>query len=255
MAPGSKLSTLAWWGDVTLGADLGIGDATTDEAYAAIDWLQGRQDAIERRLTAGTWPGREPSGWRCSTCPALAGGPVLPARGTRLLRDGKKGKLQIEYGLLADRRAAGRGPGVRGQHRRPAAFTEILDVVHGEFGLRKMIMVGDRGMITSAASARSANWTPGTGGSPRCAPAIRKLMAEGGPLQLSCSMSRTSPRSAPEFPASGWSPAATPPWQRSAPQARGPARRHREAARPDRRRVAAGQLAAPPKSAPKPARS
>jgi hypothetical protein len=50
VAPGSKLSTLAWWGDVTLGADLGIGDATTDEIYAAMDWLQSGQDAIERKL-------------------------------------------------------------------------------------------------------------------------------------------------------------------------------------------------------------
>jgi len=50
VAPGSKLSTLAWWGDVTLGADLGIAAATTDEVYAAMDWLQGRQDAIEARL-------------------------------------------------------------------------------------------------------------------------------------------------------------------------------------------------------------
>jgi hypothetical protein len=48
--PGSKLSTLAWWGDVTLGTDLGIADATTDEAYAAMDWLQGRQEAIEKKL-------------------------------------------------------------------------------------------------------------------------------------------------------------------------------------------------------------
>jgi hypothetical protein len=48
--PGSKLSTLAWWGDVTLGTDLGIEDATTDEAYAAMDWLQSRQDAIEAKL-------------------------------------------------------------------------------------------------------------------------------------------------------------------------------------------------------------
>jgi hypothetical protein len=46
IAPGSKLSTLAWWGDVTLGADLGIEHATTDEAYAAMDWLAARQDAV-----------------------------------------------------------------------------------------------------------------------------------------------------------------------------------------------------------------
>src|SRR6266704_1082378 len=50
VAPGSKLSTLAWWGDATLGPDLGIGDATTDEIYAAMDWLAARQDAIERKL-------------------------------------------------------------------------------------------------------------------------------------------------------------------------------------------------------------
>ena len=48
--PGSKLSTPAWWHDTTLGADLGIEDATTDEAYAAMDWLQERQEAIEARL-------------------------------------------------------------------------------------------------------------------------------------------------------------------------------------------------------------
>src|SRR6266700_1590820 len=48
--PGSKLSTLTWWPDVTLGADLGVDGATTDEVYAAMDWLEQRQDAIEARL-------------------------------------------------------------------------------------------------------------------------------------------------------------------------------------------------------------
>ncbi len=46
--PGSKLSTLTWWSDTTLGTDLGVADASTDEVYAAMDWLQGRQDAIEK---------------------------------------------------------------------------------------------------------------------------------------------------------------------------------------------------------------
>ena len=44
--PGSKLSTIAWWADVTLGPDLGIEHATTDDAYAAMDWLQARQELI-----------------------------------------------------------------------------------------------------------------------------------------------------------------------------------------------------------------
>ena len=153
VAPGSKLSTLAWWGDTTLGADLGIGDATTDEAYAAMDWLAARQDAIERKLARRHLaPAANParmalfdlsSSWlegRC--CPLGANG---------YSRDGKKGTVQIEYGLLTD--PEGRPVAVRvfeGNTADPAAFTEILDAVHGEFGLRKMVMAGDRGMITSA---------------------------------------------------------------------------------------------------------
>jgi hypothetical protein len=50
--PGSKLSTLAWWDDTTLGADLGVADASTDDIYAAMDWLGGQQDSIEAQLAA-----------------------------------------------------------------------------------------------------------------------------------------------------------------------------------------------------------
>ena len=189
VAPGSKLSTLAWWGDTTLGADLGIGDATTDEAYAAMDWLAARQDAIERKLARRHLaPAANPSrmalfdlssSWlegRC--CP-------LGARGYS--RDGKKGNIQIEYGLLTD--PEGRPVAVRvfeGNTADPAAFTEILDAVHGEFGLRKMVMVGDRGMITSAriGAIRELDGKYGWITALR-APAIRKLMADDGPLQLS----------------------------------------------------------------------
>src|SRR6202041_3521193 len=73
----------------------------------------------------------------------------LAARGYS--RDGRKGKLQIEYGLLTDpegRPVAVRGfPGSTGD---PGAFTAIVAVVRKKFGLAEMVMVGDRGMITSA---------------------------------------------------------------------------------------------------------
>ena len=46
VAPASKLSTLTWWDDTTLGADLSVAAASTDQVYAAMDWLAGRQDAI-----------------------------------------------------------------------------------------------------------------------------------------------------------------------------------------------------------------
>jgi len=189
VAPGSKLSTIAWWGDVTLGADLGIEDATTDEAYAAMDWLQSRQDAIEgklarRHLAPEANPQRMAlfdlsSSWlEGSRCP-------LGARGYS--RDGKKGNVQIEYGLLTD--PEGRPVAVRvleGNTAGPAAFTEIADVVKNTFGLKKMVMAGDRGMITSARIEALKElddkyaWITALR-----APAIRKLMADDGPLQLS----------------------------------------------------------------------
>ena len=227
--PGSKLSTLTWWTDTTLGADLGVADASTDDIYAAMDWLGHRQDAIEaglarRHLAPAANPARMAlfdlsSSWLEGTrCP-------LAARGYS--RDGKKGKLQIEYGLLTD--PAGRPVAVRvfpGSTGDPAAFTAIVDVVRKKFGLQDMVMVGDRGMITSArieamnqARRRDpASRTP-TGGSPRCAPPPSK---GSWPTTARCSSpystSRTSPRSPPlTSPASGSSPAATRSWPPTGP--------------------------------------
>src|SRR5271169_1001017 len=115
----------------------------------------------------------------------------LAARGYS--RDGKKGKLQIEYGLLTD--PAGRPVAVRvfpGNTGDPAAFTEIVKVVREKFRLKQMVMVGNRGMITSA-RIRALNQEEGAAEHPDPygwitalrAPAIKKLMADDGPLQLS----------------------------------------------------------------------
>src|SRR5258706_102993 len=76
--------------------------------------------------------------------------------GTRSLafghsRDGKRGKPQIEYGLLTDNQ--GRPVAVRvlaGSTGDPTAFVQAVDVVREKFGITEVVMVGDRGMITSA---------------------------------------------------------------------------------------------------------
>jgi hypothetical protein len=193
--PGSKLATLTWWADTTLGADLGVAGASTDDIYAAMDWLGGRQDAIEaglarRHLAPQPNPSRMAlfdlsSSWlEGSHCP-------LAARGYS--RDGKKGTLQIEYGLLTD--PAGRPVAVRvfpGNTGDPGAFTAIVDVVREKFGLEQMVMVGDRGMITSARIQALNQLEDGTQRPDAYgwitalrAPAIKKLMADDGPLQLS----------------------------------------------------------------------
>jgi len=183
-APKTKLATLAWWDDVTLGPDLGISDVPRDRVYEAMDWLLGRQDEIEaelarRHLRSGgiamfdlssSWV----EGSRCE----------LAARGYS--RDGKKGREQIEYGLLTD--PEGRPVAIRvfpGNTADPAAFTGAVETVRGKFGLDDLVMVGDRGMITSARiralkEAGGLSWIT-------ClrAPALKKLMADDGPLQLS----------------------------------------------------------------------
>ena len=195
VAPASKLATLTWWDDITLGADLGVAGASTDEIYAAMDWLVDRQDAIEASWPPGTWPRRRTRrGWRCSTCPSSwLDGTQCPLAARGYSRDGKKGLLQIEYGLLTD--PAGRPVAVRvlpGNTADPTAFTAIVTVVRDKFGLAKMVMVGDRGMITTARIAALNQQEDGTARpdpygwiTALRAPAIKKLMADDGPLQMS----------------------------------------------------------------------
>lgn len=182
--PKPKLSTLAWWDDVTLGVDLGVAGAARDEVYQAMDWLGARQDAIEAQLAARHLAEGGMAMFDLSSSWMEGGHCELAARGYS--RDGKKGKLQIEYGLLTD--PDGRPVAIRvfpGNTADPTAFIEAVDVVRDKFGLRQLTLVGDRGMITSARidalrDLGGLSWIT-------ClrAPAIKALAADDGPLQMS----------------------------------------------------------------------
>jgi hypothetical protein len=185
--PGSKLATTRWWADTTLAADLGVADATTDEVYAAMDWLVARQDSVERKLVRTHLSGAAnpdrlalfdlSSSWVTGRCCPLA------ARGYS--RDGKKGLPQIEYGLLTD--PAGRPVAVRvfpGNTADPTAFSTIAAAVKDTFKLTDMVMVAGRGMITSARVQElrdlgGLGWVTALR-----APAIAALAADNGPLQM-----------------------------------------------------------------------
>ncbi|MDR3660162.1 MAG: hypothetical protein P4L86_07115 [Mycobacterium sp.] len=193
--PASKLATAAWWPDVTLGPDLDVAGATTDEIYAAMDWLLERQDAIEAKLAAKHLrPEVNPSrmalfdltsSWVTGRCCELA------ARGYS--RDGKKGCEQIEYGILTD--PDRRPVAVRvfdGNTADPVAFTEIVPVIRDTFGLENLVLVGDRGMITTARidALRELNDDPDTATdfgwiTALRAPEVAKLARDDGPLQMS----------------------------------------------------------------------
>jgi len=190
LRPASKLSTLSWWADSTLGADLGVTDASTDEVYQAMDWLLARQDRIEATLAA--WhlaPANNPAGMALfDLSSSWVEGTHCPLAARGYSRDGRKGSAQIEYGLLTD--PEGRPVAIRvfaGDTADPEAFMAAVTFVRERFGLRELVMVGDRGMITAARiDALRALEPPGLGWL-TClrGPAIAALAAEQGPLQPS----------------------------------------------------------------------
>jgi hypothetical protein len=186
--PRPKSATLPWWEDVTLGPDLGVAGASRDEVYAAMDWLHARQDAIEAELARRHLRGDDQRGAMAmfDLSSSWVEGSCCPLAGRGYSRDGRKGTLQIEYGLLTDR--VGRPVAIRvfpGNTADPAAFIEAVEVVRTTFGIGELTLVGDRGMITSARiealkELGGLSWIT-------ClrAPAIKALAAEDGPLQMS----------------------------------------------------------------------
>jgi Transposase DDE domain len=149
LRPASKLATTRWWADTTLAHDLEVAGASTDEVYAAMDWLGERQERIQRQLARRHL---EPGGlalFDLSSSYVEGHHCQLAARGYS--RDQKVGKDQIEYGLLTD--PDGRPVAVEvlaGNTADPTAFTKVVDTVRDRFGLTELVLVGDRGMITSA---------------------------------------------------------------------------------------------------------
>lgn len=182
--PASKLATTRAWADTTLGVDLSVKDANTDEVYGAMDWLVSRQDRIEAGLAARHLT---PGGlvlYDLSSSYVEGRHCELAARGYS--RDAKKGKDQIEYALVTD--VEGRPIAIEvfaGNTADPTAFVAGAQKVKDRFGLDDVVMVGDRGMITSARidalrDIGGLGWITALR-----APAIQALAADGGPLQLS----------------------------------------------------------------------
>ena len=102
VAPHTKLATTRWWHTTTLAQDFGVVDADENDLYAAMDWLLARQDTIEKKLAARHLQAGglvlydlSSSYFEGTTCPLARFGHD---------RDGKRGLLQVNYGLMTDAR-------------------------------------------------------------------------------------------------------------------------------------------------------
>jgi hypothetical protein len=156
IAPGSKLSATRRFGQTTLADELSLGDVTEPELLAAMDWLLERQDRIERTLARRHLKGDgESDGFVLyDLSSSYVEGRCCPLATLGYSRDQKKGKLQVNYGLICS--PDGRPVGVRVHQGRTQDQQTVPDTVRAirhDFGIERVVFVGDRGMITQAHAA------------------------------------------------------------------------------------------------------
>ena len=181
--PGSKLATArglaAETARDTLAAMLDIeDDVTEDELHDAMDWLLARKDPIERRLARRHL--EEGTLVLYDLTSVWMEGRHCPLARFGHSRDGKRGKMQIEFGLLCDRKGWPVALEVfDGNTADPATVATRIDTLRRRFGLTRVVLVGDRGMLTSAriredVKPAGLDWI-----SALRAPAIKALVANG----------------------------------------------------------------------------
>ena len=199
LAPCSKLATARTLGQSTLGQVLGVADATEDELYGALDWLLARQARVERALAARHLASGSLVLYDVSS--TYVEGSHCPLAAYGHSRDHRPDRRQIVFGLVTDE--AGCPVAVEafaGNTADPATLEAQIEKVRTRFGLTDIVLVGDRGMLTSARIARLKEL--GGIGWVSClrAPAIRSLV-EAGDLQLSLFDERNLAEiTSPEFP-------------------------------------------------------
>jgi hypothetical protein len=180
--PGSKLATHRWWHVTTLPECLGIADATEDDLYAAMDWLLERQGAIEKKLAARHL--REGGFALCDLTSSYFEGTHCPLAARGHDRDGKRDKLQVNYGLLADR--DGRPVAVSvfaGNTNDAKTLLPQVDQLRERFGVQSVAVVGDRGMI-SQKQIDALRERPGMDWITALRSEAIRALVEGGHLQL-----------------------------------------------------------------------
>jgi transposase len=150
ICPSTKLATTRMWHTSTLAQEFGVLDATEDDLYAAMDWLLAGQDRIQKKLAARHL--REDSLVLYDLSSSYFEGTHCPLAKLGYSRDGKRGTLQVNYGLLTDDRGCPVAISVHeGNTSDCTTFMPQVQRLREEFGIQRMVMVGDRGMISQKA--------------------------------------------------------------------------------------------------------
>jgi Transposase DDE domain len=182
LAPSPKLATTRWWHISTLAQEFGVTEADEDDLYAAMDWLLARQARIGKKLAARhLHPGAlvlydlSSSYFEGSTCPLAKLG---------YSRDGKRGLLQVNYGLLTDARGCPVAVSVHeGNVADSETFMPEVQRLRQDFGVEQLVMIGDRGMISHKAIAEMRE-CEGVGWITALKSASIRVLVEQGQLQL-----------------------------------------------------------------------
>ena len=150
ICPATKLATTRLWNTSTLAQSFGVQDADENDLYAAMDWLLAGQDRIQKKLAARHL--KEGALVLYDLSSSYFEGSHCPLAKLGYSRDGKRGTLQVNYGLLTDPRGCPVAVSVHpGNTSDATTFMPQVTRLREQFGIQQMVMVGDRGMISQKA--------------------------------------------------------------------------------------------------------
>jgi transposase len=200
LAPQTKLATTRWWHSTTLPEEYGVLDADESDLYGAMDWLLQRQGQIQKKLAARHLSEGSLALYDLSS--SYFEGRCCPSAKIGYSRDGKRNTPQVNYGLLTTRAGCPIGISVyEGNTADASTLLPQVDQLRKDFGLERLVLVGDRGMISHKAidtlrSLDGVAWITALKSSQiRC-------LVQGGALQLGLFDERNLFEfSHPEFPA------------------------------------------------------
>ena len=150
LEPDTKLATTRWWETTTLAETFNVSGATEDDLYEAMDWLLERQDKIQKKLAARHLKKDGIALYDLSS--SYFEGTTCPLAKLGYCRDGKKGVLQVNYGMLADQRGCPVAISVyEGNTSDPETLMPEIKRMKDGYNINSFVIAGDRGMISQKA--------------------------------------------------------------------------------------------------------